>query len=116
MPQYVHLVDAAIQYAREQSCEATEQIQAAMDKLFVLFGLEILKIIPGRVSTEVDARLSFDVQAQIEKALSFVALYEKAGVSKDRILIKLSSTWEGHQSRRRIGTTARCALQPHFDV
>jgi transaldolase len=71
-----------------------------MDKLCVLFGVEILKIIPGRVSTEVDARYSFDKDAQVEKALSIIRMYEAEGVSKERILIKLSSTWEGIQAAK----------------
>ena len=66
-----------------------------MDKLFVSFGAEILKVVEGRVSTEVDARLSFDMERQVAKALRLIALYEELGVSKDRVLIKLSSTWEG---------------------
>ena len=66
-----------------------------MDKMFVAFGAEILKVVEGRVSTEVDARLSFDTAAQVTKALKLIALYEELGVSKERVLIKLSSTWEG---------------------
>lgn len=77
-----------------------EQVQIASDRLFVLFGIEILKIIPGRVSTEVDARLSFDKEAQIERALNFIKMYEEAGISRERILIKLSSTWEGIQAAK----------------
>jgi len=72
----------------------------AFDKLFVLFGKEILKIVPGRVSTEVDARLSFDVDGQIAKAKRLIHLYEEEGVKKERILIKLSSTWEGIQAAK----------------
>jgi transaldolase len=68
-----------------------------VDKLFVLFGREILKLVPGRVSTEVDARLSFDAEAQVAKARTLIALYEEIGVPRERILIKLSSTWEGIQ-------------------
>ena len=77
-----------------------EQVEASMDIVCVLFGQEILKIIPGRVSTEVDARLSFDKEASIEKAKKLIALYEAAGISKDRILIKLASTWEGIQAAK----------------
>ena len=66
-----------------------------MDKMFVGFGAEILKVVEGRVSTEVDARLSFDKDRQVAKALKLIALYEELGVSKERVLIKLSSTWEG---------------------
>lgn len=71
-----------------------------MDKLFVLFGCEILKIVPGRVSIEVDARLSFDKEASIAKALRFIELFKEAGIDKKRILIKLASTWEGIQAAR----------------
>lgn len=77
-----------------------DQVAEASDQLFVLFGHEILKVIPGRVSTEVDARLSFDRDASIRKAIKFVKMYEKLGVSKDRILIKLASTWEGIEAAR----------------
>ena len=66
-----------------------------MDKMFVGFGAEILKVVEGRVSTEVDARLSFDCEKQVAKALRLISLYEELGVSKERVLIKLSSTWEG---------------------
>ena len=67
----------------------------AADKLSVLIGLEILKIVPGRISTEVDARLSFDTQGSINKARKLMAMYKEAGISNDRILIKLASIWEG---------------------
>lgn len=70
-----------------------DQVEEACDRLFVLFGKEILNVIPGRVSTEVDARLSFDTKASIEKAIKFVKMYEEMGIKKDRILIKLASTW-----------------------
>merc|ERR1719410_1446461 len=72
-----------------------EQVEIAMDKMFVGFGAEILKVVEGRVSTEVDARLSFDKDKQVAKALRLISLYEELGVSKERVLIKLSSTWEG---------------------
>jgi transaldolase len=70
-------------------------VNAVMDNLVVAFGLEILKIVPGRVSTEVDARLSFDTQANIDKARQIIGQYEKAGIGRERILIKIASTWEG---------------------
>jgi transaldolase len=73
-------------------------IEAVTDRLLILFGLEILKIVPGRVSTEVDARLSFDTAATAAKARELIALYEKAGISRDRVLIKIASTWEGIQA------------------
>lgn len=72
-----------------------KQLWMAMDRLTVDFGLEILKIVPGRVSTEVDARLSFDTKGSIQKAHSLISLYETAGIDRERILIKLASTWEG---------------------
>ncbi|XP_065912390.1 transaldolase-like [Dysidea avara] len=102
MPEYQNLVDDAIKFAKETSSNLDEQVTAAIDKLYVNFGVEILKIVPGRVSTEVDARLSFDKEASIAKAKRFIELYEKADVSKDRVLIKLSSTWEGIQAGREL--------------
>lgn len=102
LPQYKHLLDQALEFAKKNSNNTEEQVTLASDKLFVLFGLEILKIVPGRVSTEVDARLSFDKDAQIQKALSFIKLYEAEGISKERILIKLSSTWEGIQAAKEL--------------
>ena len=74
---------------------AEEQLEWAVDKLLINFGKEILKIVPGRVSTEVDARLSFDKEATIAKATRLIALYEEAGINKERVLIKIASTWEG---------------------
>jgi len=87
--EYQHIVDEAVESASEKTTEAV------IDQLLVLFGLEILKIVPGRVSTEVDARLSFDTEGTIVKAKEIIALYEANGASKDRILIKIASTWEG---------------------
>lgn len=94
-PQYRPLIDEALQYSRSKGKSEEEKKRLLMDKLFVNFGLEILKLIPGRVSTEVDARLSFDVQGSIDKAHTLIAMYEAAGISRERILIKLASTWEG---------------------
>jgi transaldolase len=87
-PRYQPLVDKAIRQARGE-------VAAAMDGLFVQFGAQILKHVAGRVSTEVDARLSFDSDKSMEKARRLIALYEKEGVSRERVLIKLASTWEG---------------------
>jgi transaldolase len=95
MAEYQHLIKEAISYAQKKGKSAQEKRELALDKVFVNFGLEILKIIPGRVSTEVDARLSFDVEGSIHKAKSLIALYEAAGIDRKRILIKLASTWEG---------------------
>jgi transaldolase len=100
LPQYKRVVDDAIKYAKENAGSVEEQVVAAGDKLFVNFGCEILKLVPGRVSTEVDARLSFDKEAQIEKALKLIAMYKAAGIPKERVLIKLSSTWEGIQAAK----------------
>lgn len=90
-PQYAPLVEEAVRYGKSKQ----RPLNAALDKVFVNFGLEILKIVPGRVSTEVDARLSFDVEGSIAKARNLISLYEAAGVDRKRILIKLASTWEG---------------------
>lgn len=92
---YQDLLSQAVAWAKEQSDDKSQQIIDASDKLAVLIGLEILKIIPGRISTEVDARLSFDTQASIDKAHKLIKMYNDAGISNDRILIKLASTWEG---------------------
>merc|ERR1711934_794625 len=88
------IVDAAITAAKA-GATLEEQVEIAMDKLFVDFGAEILKVVEGRVSTEVDARLSFDKEAQVAKAIKLIKMYEEKGISKERVLIKLSSTWEG---------------------
>ncbi|MCV2883508.1 transaldolase [Aestuariibacter sp. AA17] len=95
MEQYKPLIDDAIAWAKTQSDNTEQQVIDAGDKLAVNIGREILDIIPGRISTEVDARLSFDTEASIEKAQKLIGLYEEAGISKDRVLIKLASTWEG---------------------
>jgi len=100
MPEYKHLIDDAIAYGKKNSSELKEQVSHAMDKLFVNFGYEILQKVPGRVSTEVDARLSFDVEASVKKAKTFIKLYEDRGIKRDRILIKLSTTWEGVQAAK----------------
>lgn len=90
MPDYAWIVDKAVKDA-----PASADLGAVIDGLLVLFGSEILKIVPGRVSTEVDARLSFDTAATIAKAREIIARYEKAGIGRERILIKIASTWEG---------------------
>ncbi|OQR68040.1 putative transaldolase isoform 1 [Tropilaelaps mercedesae] len=100
LPQYAALIDKAVSYGKSKGNSPCQQLEEAMDKLFVLFGNEILKIVPGRVSTEVDARLSFDKDASIAKALKLISLYEELGISKERVLIKLASTWEGIQAAR----------------
>ncbi len=128
MDAYKALVDQAVSYAKAKGGSLAEQVEAAVDKLFVLFGCEILKIVPGRVSTEVgtvvvrtilialalsgsglyellvqvDARLSFDKDGQVAKARKLIELYEAEGIAKERVLIKLSSTWEGIQAAREL--------------
>ncbi len=93
--EYAHLVDDAIQYANSKATDDGDCLNCAMDKLAVNFGMEILKIVPGRVSTEVDARLSFDTESTIRRAREIIKLYEDQGVSRKRVLIKIASTWEG---------------------
>ncbi len=94
-PDYQFLIEEALVYGQKHGKSKPEQLTLAMDKVFVNFGLEILKIVPGRVSTEVDARLSFDVEGSVAKARQLIALYEAVGIDRKRILIKLASTWEG---------------------
>ncbi|KZK69265.1 transaldolase [Shewanella baltica] len=95
IPEYESLIDNAIDWAKSQSADLAQQLDDASDKLAVNIGVEILKLVPGRISTEVDARLSFDKEQSITKAHKLVRLYKEAGVDKSRILIKLASTWEG---------------------
>ncbi|MBQ4888613.1 transaldolase [Shewanella sp. MMG014] len=95
IPEYAPLIDDAINWAKAQSNDVAQQVEDAGDKLAVNIGVEILKIVPGRISTEVDARLSFDKNGSIEKAHKLIKLYKDAGIDKSRILIKLASTWEG---------------------
>ncbi|MFH0999372.1 MAG: transaldolase [Bacteroidota bacterium] len=92
---YDYLIGDAVSYAQARSKNKAEQLSYCLDRLAVNFGLEILKVVPGRVSTEVDARLSFDAKASIEKARFLIRLYESSGISRDRILIKIAATWEG---------------------
>ena len=95
MPQYASLIDDAVAWAAEQSSDPAQQLTDAADKLAVSIGKEISATIPGRISTEVDARLSFDTEATIAKAERLVQLYADTGIDKSRILIKIASTWEG---------------------
>ena len=95
MPAYQSLVEKAIADARQSGTSGKALLNQIMDQLLVLFGLEILKIVPGRVSTETDADLSFDTQALLDKAHRFITLYTKNGIPRERILIKIATTWEG---------------------
>src|SRR5215216_2283376 len=93
-PEYAHLVEKAVTDRKNSGLTGAKQTDDVMDYILVNFGTEILKIVPGRVSTETDARLSFDTAGSIAKGRHLIALYEQAGVSRDRILIKIASTWE----------------------
>jgi len=95
LPQYAALVTDAIAFGKNNGETQAEQLSSASDYLAVAIGREILNTIPGRISTEVDARLSFDKEASVAKAKQIVAMYKEAGIDKSRILIKLASTWEG---------------------
>ena len=98
MPQYEDLIANSATWVKSAGIAAEDQVAVLGDKFAVEIGREILNIVPGRVSTEVDARLSFDTEASIAKARSLIGYYEDAGISRDRILIKLASTWEGIQA------------------
>ena len=103
MPQYQAIVDDTLKGARETvgaSAAASDVVGLAFDRLAVSFGLKILEIVPGRVSTEVDARLSYDTDSTIAKGRDLIAQYEAAGVSRERILIKVAATWEGVQAAK----------------
>ncbi|MCC5833657.1 MAG: transaldolase [Opitutales bacterium] len=100
MDAYSHLLEKATAEAEASGLHGDALIDRVMDHLLVLFGQEILKIIPGRVSTEVDARLSFDTQGTITKAREIIAMYQAKGIDSDRVLIKITSTWEGLQAAR----------------
>ncbi len=95
LPKYSHLIEEAIAFAKSQGGSKEVQIENAADKLAVLIGIEIAKVVPGRISTEVDARLSFHVDKMVTKGRKLIKFYQDAGVGKDRVLIKLASTWEG---------------------
>jgi transaldolase len=99
---YARLIDNAVKYAKDKGGSIDVQVENALDRLLVEFGKEILAIVPGRVSTEVDARLSFDKEATKAKAKHLIGLYESVGISKERILIKIASTWEGIQAAREL--------------
>lgn len=94
-PDYKHLIDQAVRTSKSSSLSGAKLVEAAIDNILILFGTEILRIVPGRVSTEVDARLSFDGEATVKKARELIALYKAVGIPKERILIKIASTWEG---------------------
>lgn len=99
---YAKLIDTAVQYGKKSGSTLAEQTENAVDMLLVEFGKAILQIVPGRVSTEVDARLSFDKEGTVKKALHIIDLYESFGISKERVLIKIASTWEGIQAAKEL--------------
>ena len=94
-PEYQYLVEKALADARKANLSKDAVLKNIVDHLLVYFGLEILKLVPGRVSTETDAQLSFDTSGLVEKAHKFISLYEENGISRERVLIKIASTWEG---------------------
>ncbi|HLV68272.1 MAG TPA: transaldolase [Polyangiaceae bacterium] len=102
VPQYRPLVEDAVAFACKGSSDSETRTERFMDKLAVNFGTEILKLIPGRVSTEVDAGYSFDIEGTIDKARQLIELYERAGVDRKRVLIKVGSTWEGIRAAERL--------------
>lgn len=102
MPEYRHLVDEAQRWAASRGGVGVARTEDFMDKLGVSFGREILAIVPGRVSTEVDAGLSFDGEATVQKAQKLISLYQDAGIGRERILIKVGATWEGIQAAARL--------------
>ncbi len=118
MPQYKKIIDESVSYAKSKVKGRDKQLVLTLDKLAVTFGSHILKIIPGRVSTEVDARLSFDTAAMIDKADHIIGLYDEIGISKERILIKIASTWEGIKAAKELekkGIHCNLTLLFNFD-
>jgi transaldolase len=102
MPEYRRLVDEAAELASERGGSHQEMAQEFIDHLFVVFGCEILKVVPGRVSTEVAASLSFDTEGTIAKARKLISLYEARAIARERVLIKIASTWEGIRAAERL--------------
>ncbi|KAK8845294.1 transaldolase [Kwoniella newhampshirensis] len=102
LPQYAKLIDPAVAYGKEKGGDLAVQCENALDRLLVEFGKEILKVVPGRVSTEVDASFSFDTQATINKAHQIIDLYKEQGIDKSRVLIKIASTYEGIQAAKQL--------------
>jgi transaldolase len=96
------MLSAAVNYAKSKHSDAKQQLSLACDKFAVDVGTAISRLVPGRISTEVDARLSFDTQATIDKAQQLIALYQENGISTDRVLIKIAATWEGIQAAREL--------------
>mmetsp|Transcript_2871 Transcript_2871/g.4872 ORF Transcript_2871/g.4872 Transcript_2871/m.4872 type:complete len:336 (+) Transcript_2871:72-1079(+) len=103
MDEYKSLVEEAIKYGKNEACPTEEErLAVIMDKLAVNFGVEILKVVEGLVSTEVDARLSFDTEETVNRAKRIIAMYESEGIKKERILIKIAATWEGIEAAKQL--------------
>src|SRR3954467_15664285 len=115
--QYFHLLDEVLVDRKNSGLTGAQQIEDAIDHLLVKFGCEILKIVPGRVSTETDARLSFDVEGTIKKGRQLIKLYEEKGIDRERILIKIASTWEGLLAAEQLQKEGiRCNLTLMFSL
>jgi transaldolase len=116
-PEYAHLVEQAVDFGRKQGGTSRQRLTGTMDALAELFGIEILKIVPRRVSTEVDARLSFDTEATIEKARKITSMYEERGISREKVLVKVATTWEGINAARELEKEGiRCNLTLLFSM
>ena len=116
-PEYAHLVEKAVADRKGSGLSGAKQVDDVMDYILVNFGLEILKIVPGRVSTETDARLSFDKDGTIAKARQLIGIYEKAGIGRERVLIKIASTWEGIKAAELLAKEGiRCNLTLLFSL
>ncbi|POY75136.1 hypothetical protein BMF94_1767 [Rhodotorula taiwanensis] len=99
-PSYARLIDVAVEYAKHKGGDSDAQVQNCLDRLLVEFGKELLNVVPGRVSTEADPALSFDKEKTKSMARHLIALYKEIGIDKERVLIKIASTWEGIQAAR----------------
>ncbi|PQJ27411.1 transaldolase [Rubritalea profundi] len=115
--EYQYILDQAIKEHTDSPLKGPALTESIIDRLLILFGLEILKVVPGRVSTEVDARLSFDTASTVAKAKQLIASYEAAGISRERILIKIASTWEGIKAAEELEKEGiRCNLTLLFSM
>ena len=116
-PEYAHLVDQAVDIGRKSGNSRGDRLTGSMDVLAVLFGMEILKIVPRRVSTEVDARLSFDPEGSVAKARKLIGMYEERGIGREKVLIKVAATWEGIEAARVLEKEGvRCNLTLLFSM
>ncbi|HVF70106.1 MAG TPA: transaldolase [Chthoniobacterales bacterium] len=115
--QYFHLLDEVLVDRKSSGLSGAAQIEDIIDHLLVKFGTEILQIVPGRISTETDARLSFDVEASVNKARQLIKLYEEKGIDRERVLIKIASTWEGLMAAEQLQKEGiRCNLTLMFSM